>query len=252
MLFTMRNLRGYWRIKPKGVVHVGAHLAEERNAYRENDFGPVIWVEAQKDLAERLKSEIEPPDTVVCALVWSEPGIKMSLNLTNNSQSSSVFEFGSHALDHPDVVMTDRIELITSSLHDIIPENCPADLLVLDIQGAEYQAIVGLGERIRNMNWIYCEVNRAEVYKGIQQIEKLDDVLAKKSFIRLATIWTSANWGEALYAREQIAFRAFGGKLLTRVRIHLFQLVSQFRSSYFVRAVIQLLGFVTPNRSKAQ
>ena len=252
MLLPISELYRYWLLRPEGVVHVGAHLAEESEAYIKFGFGPVVWVEAQKSLADHLAKSLKPGDSVVCALVWSEEGIKKSFNLTSNSQSSSVFDFGTHQKDHPDVTLTDRIELVTSTLHNVLPRDCSADMLVLDIQGAEYQAIVGLADRITDFKWIYCEVNRAQVYVGIEQVGALDSLLSSHGFVRLATVWTFANWGDALYARVDWAEHAYGGKLFMRARIVGFELITSIRSSYLYKGLKELWKILRTSRSKSQ
>ena len=38
------------------------------------------------------------------------------------------------------------------------------DFINLDIQGEELRALRGLGDRIRGVRWIYCEVNKNPLY----------------------------------------------------------------------------------------
>jgi hypothetical protein len=123
------------------------------------------------------------------------------------------------------------MELETSTLNQVLPRDCDADLLVMDIQGAEYQAIVGLGDRISQFNFVYCEVNRAEVYKGIKQIEELDKLLNSLGFVRLAAIWTAANRGDALYARLTWARQAYCGEYLLRQRVKVFEILTALRKT---------------------
>jgi FkbM family methyltransferase len=210
VLISVKDISQFWRVNPTGVVHVGAHEAEEAIDYQSNKFTPVIWIEAQPDLAEKLSRQIQLPSLVIQGLVWDTSGEKMNLKITNNGQSSSVFSFGSHATNHPDVRVVSEVTLTTVRLDEIIPNDTNHNFLNLDIQGAEYQALVGLGSRIAQFDFIYCEVNREQVYEGTRQVGDLDSFLNGKGFRRVATRWTHANWGDALYIRQSIVSNLYG------------------------------------------
>ena len=71
----------------------------------------------------------------------------------------------------------------------------------LDIQGAEYQALIGFGDIIDNFDYIYIEVNVKELYKSIKLLPELDKFLESKGFKRKELKMTKHGWGEAFYVR---------------------------------------------------
>jgi FkbM family methyltransferase len=223
MLISISRLRSFWLIKPTGVLHVGAHLGEELDGYENNCFGPVTWIEAQPELVRLLSERVNSPSKVISALVWSRSGVRKVLNLTNNGQSSSVFNLGSHALSYPDIVVSGSLEMETSRLDDLLGGDVH-DFLNLDIQGAEYEALEGLGSRIEQFNFVYTEVNRGQVYEGIKQVREIDEFLRGKGFQRVATVWTSEDWGDSLYLRIDWALAKYGSNLKLRWKILLFQM----------------------------
>lgn len=229
MLIPVKDLRGYWRVRPAGVVHVGAHLAEELGDYEAFGFGPVVWIEAQPRLADELKSRVKPPSQVIQALVWDKSGEEKVLKLTNNSQSSSIFDLGTHQVDHPDVKVVDELTLRTVRLDEILPTDMSHNFLNIDIQGAEYQALKSLGWLLGKFDYVYLEVNSAQVYKEIKQIDDLDLLLADEGFIRVATIWTPASWGDALYIRRSLAETLFKSKFGLAFRVIWFQVITKLR-----------------------
>jgi FkbM family methyltransferase len=97
--------------------------------------------------------------------VWEKSGEKIPFNIANNFQSSSVFEMGTHKELYTDVFVNLVQERITTTLDDLIPVDSFFDFINLDIQGAELNAIKGLGSRIANINWIYTEVNKKSYIK---------------------------------------------------------------------------------------
>ena len=58
MLFSINELVKHWRISPKSVLHIGAHLAEECDLYRSVGWNKVIWIEANPELINDLRKKI--------------------------------------------------------------------------------------------------------------------------------------------------------------------------------------------------
>lgn len=57
MLFSVETLSSVWNIHPIGVLHVGAHNAEESEDYKSFNWGNIFWIEAQKDLINSIKKD---------------------------------------------------------------------------------------------------------------------------------------------------------------------------------------------------
>ena len=207
MLFSVSKLRKYWSINPTGVLHVGAHEAEEAPDYEKANWIPVIWVEGQVDLANRLKARLDPSrHTVIQAFVWDQSGEVLTFKQTNNSQSSSLLDFGSHATDYPNVRVQDEYTVTTSRLDAALPKLGEFDFINLDLQGVELQALLGLGEQINKAKWIYTEVNKKNVYKNCTLVRDLDLYLDQHQFRRVATRWVRGKgWGDALYVHQKAA-----------------------------------------------
>ena len=229
MLISFEDLTRFWRVKPIGVVHVGAHQAEEAEDYLRYGFGAVVWIEAQPGLIEELNLKISPPSQVIHALVWNESGVKMNLRLASNGQSSSIFQLGTHKERYPHIEVSGYAELTTSRLEDILPLDINFNFLNLDIQGAEFEAIEGMGSMLAKVDYIYTEVNRAQLYKGIKEIKAIDEFLEEQGFRRVATVWTNADWGDALYIRVPKHSGAFP-KLTLGLKTRLYTLLTWSRN----------------------
>lgn len=192
-----------------GVMHVGAHEAEELSEYQEFGFGeksPIIWVEAQAALAQKLKMRLDPAkNKIYQAVAWDKNGEKLNFNVTSKSASSSLFELGEHREVYPDIDIVEKIEVTTTRLDSVLSNDDRFEFLVLDIQGAESKAIKGLGNLIDQVNWIYTEVSKRELYKGSTLFAELESQLNSLGFKRVFTAWDrKAGWGDALYARNSV------------------------------------------------
>jgi FkbM family methyltransferase len=197
------DLSKLWKVAPHGVLHVGAHIGEEKALYDEANWGPIIWVEAQPDLADSLSRQLlNTSDQVICATIWDKVGVNLKLNISSNSGSSSLLEFGTHKNSYPQISFTKEIDVVTNRLDCILDKETIPDFLNLDIQGVELQALRSLGELISDLRFIYVEINTKEVYQGCTRLKDLDAYLEKHGFKRIITRrYLRHGWGEALYVR---------------------------------------------------
>ena len=203
MLIAPVRLRRLLGVDPHGVLHVGAHLAEEREVYRSANFGRVLWVEAQSNLIPLiLESLMGSDDQIFEGAAWSETGVEKKFQITNNSQSSSLFQLAEHLTRYPGIVQSEERIVTTIRLDELIPSSEDFDFVTLDIQGAELEALKGLGERLAGVRWVFTEVNSRMMYEGIPLVDELDRYLEQFGLMRVVTVWNKAGWGDALYAKK--------------------------------------------------
>jgi hypothetical protein len=72
----------------------------------------------------------------------------------------------------------------------------------MDVQGFELEVLKGGKQTLDQVDYVYTEVNRDEVYEDNVYIEELDVFLS--DFSRVETEWTGETWGDALYIRKRI------------------------------------------------
>jgi FkbM family methyltransferase len=206
MLIPFKNIKAILlshNIKVKGVLHIGAHECEELTQYiaegipKEN----VDWVEANPELVERMASR----GITVHQAAISDTVNTIPFHITNNGQSSSILEFGTHAASYPWCKVIKTIEVTTEPLSVLINRtNIPIherNFWNLDIQGVELNALKSAGEYIKYADAIYTEVNTEQVYKGCNLLSELDAFLAVEGFKREAISMTDKGWGDALFIR---------------------------------------------------
>lgn len=196
------------KIRPLTVLHVGAHLGEEAATYGLLNAGEVHWVESQVQLATELTNSLDSSTNFVYqATAWSADNLELTFYETNNSQSSSVLPLKLHLEEHPAIFQARSYVVKTSRLDSILPKKT-FDLINMDIQGAEYHALVGLGELLRTAKVLYLEVNKREMYEGVTQVGELDQWLKKRGFSRVVTKWPfRKGWGDAIYVTSDLRSR---------------------------------------------
>ena len=211
MFISVIELFHNFNVKPRSILHVGAHQAEESKLYDEFFNVPVIWIEAQPDLCLELRERLNPlTNTIIEACVLDVDDKIVTFNVSTNSQSSSVLDFGTHLFDYPEVLVTEKLSMKTQKLETILAGYETPDFINLDIQGVELKALKSLGNLISKVSVIYTEVNKKQVYKGCDLIEDIDQFLASYGFRRISTRWKmSAGWGDALYLSKKVKRRSF-------------------------------------------
>lgn len=204
MLVSVSELKKYWGVDPDSLVHVGAHNAEELEEYTKAGWDNVIWIEAQPEKVKRLAEIIPTHHELIEAAVWDVEDISMDLKIMTNTESTSLLNLGTHTKEHPDIVLESTIKVTTKTLSSLIPKNKIPEMLSLDIQGVELRALKGFENSLSEINWIYCEVNRKELYVGCGLVWELDQYLSQFGFKRVLTKWSNHGWGDALYVHKKV------------------------------------------------
>ena len=214
MLISIQDLTRFFGVHPNGVLHVGAHEAEEAVAYRNHKWGSVIWVEMlpEKYEALRVRFADDAHNLVLHAACWDVDGVRLSMFRASNGQSSSLLSPEHHLIEYPSVSFVEAAEIITSRLDSILPAPSRFDFINLDIQGAELHALRGLGERLAQVRWAYLEVNTLRMYRDCALVGEIDAFMDSMGFARIATRMAGRHgWGDALYVNtrkmSKLAFR---------------------------------------------
>ena len=190
----------------KGIVHVGAHYGEEIQEYVNNGIQNITLFEPLSNnfdvLTERLQNVNADIQGYQTAL-GSEKGTAVMYLSSNEAQSSSILKPKEHLEHHPDVTFdgTEEVEVDLLDNFDLRGAN----FMNIDVQGYELEVFRGGKKTLEQIDYVYCEVNRGEMYEGNPMIEELDEYLGDYGFGRVETYWpeTWYKWGDALYIKNK-------------------------------------------------
>lgn len=134
-------------------------------------------------------------------------GRQVTFHITNNGQSSSILEFGTHSKHHPHVEVVQTQSMTTIRLDTLIDtNNIPIEelnFLNLDIQGVELRALKSIEKYLQHIHYIYTEVNTEYVYKDCNLVTEIDIYLSNYGFQRVCTkMCHNYGWGDALYIKK--------------------------------------------------
>jgi FkbM family methyltransferase len=202
----IKNILEANHISITGAFHIGAHECEEIPFYQQLNLSlsDMCWLDAIPQKVKEAKERGIP--NVYHAVITDKDDEEVIFHISNNGQSSSVLEFGTHAQEHPSVIYIENIVQKSTTIRSFVEKNqielSKYNFWNFDIQGAELMALTGAGDLIKHAAAIYLEVNEKELYKGCCLIGEIDSMLERYGFFRVATNMTVHSWGDALYIRK--------------------------------------------------
>ena len=206
MLITFEQMKNHYNMNITGILHVGGHWGEESSSYNALGIKNVIFFEPLKRSYDVCKQNVEQYGyrVINTALGTEEKTVEMYTETKNQGQSSSILKPLLHVQQYPDIVF-DGKELVEMTTLDSFMETVPEEFnfINMDVQGYELMVLKGSTKTLENIDYIYCEVNRAELYEECAQIEELDEYLKTCGFVRELTNWAGGTWGDALYIRSK-------------------------------------------------
>jgi|688.fasta_scaffold276923_2 FkbM family methyltransferase len=233
MLIPAQTIYKYLNITPKTILHIGAHLGEEYNDYKKLGWGSnlTIWVESEPDLVLQLKNKLDLANNlVILCTAWSQTGLTLNFNVTSNSQSSSLLELDLHKTLYPEISVIKTIPKITQRIDEILPSGFSPEFLNLDIQGVEKEALIGCGDLLQDVKYIYSEVNKVSVYQNCTMVWDLDEYLSNIGFRRILTSWhENDGWGDALY----VNFKKVKISKIRVLRAKFFLFIIKYKKIFF-------------------
>jgi FkbM family methyltransferase len=210
VIIPMARLVAEFGVKPRAILHVGAHLAEEAQAYQEAGAGRVLWVEANPDLMGTLTDNVShyPGQTAVQAAISDVDGGEAELHLCAFTMASSLLEPKEHLITYPGMPYPRSITVPTQTIDALLARLGFAegyfDFLNIDIEGAELLAFAGAQKTLAHVKWVYLEVNTREMYAGCAMSDEVDSYLGGLGFSRVVDADEGWDHGfkDALYVRH--------------------------------------------------
>lgn len=186
------NLIEKYKATVNGVIHVGGHVGEEIVNYKTitnniHIFEPLEWCYEQ----------IDPSINKYNVALGSEEKV-MTFNVASNNQSSSILKPKLHLTEHSWVHFNQTKEVQVKTLDSFDISDC--NFLNMDVQGYELEVLKGSTETLKNIDYIFTEVNEKELYENCALVEHLDNFLV--DFNRVEIEMTPHGWGDAFYVRK--------------------------------------------------
>ena len=202
MLLSFTALKRKYKMDIKGIIHVGGHYGEEISEYVQNGIQDIIIFEPISENFDILSERVQDLNANIAGYqvaLGSERGEFTMYVSDNEKQSSSLLKPKVHLTHHPHVKFPSKETVEVHLLDDYDCDTC--NFINMDVQGFELEVLKGGKKTLEHVDYVYCEVNREEVYENNAFVEELDEFLGEYGMKRVETDWAGEIWGDALYIR---------------------------------------------------
>lgn len=205
MLLNFPSLVKKYSIKADGCIHVGSHFAQEHPDYVASGIKRFVYIEPCAATFNVLKNKFAAHHhiqlfNVACGEVECEQ--VMYTGSQNEGQSNSLLKMQKHLQIHPGITLPNTELVTVKRLDSLGLAHKGYRLLVMDCQGFEKWVLLGGIETLKQVNYVYTEINRDFVYENCTMVDELDELLSE--FERVETgQWVGGMWSDALYIRRK-------------------------------------------------
>lgn len=203
-------------INIKGVIHVGAHKGEEVSNYNSKGIHNIILIEANPNDYDFLKNKFGEKCKVFNYAIFNKnENLTFYVHQSNTgTESSSVLKMNKFDKIVTSLKTTEEHIVEGITLDEFVKkENIDLNqfnVLITDIQGADYYAIEGGHKTLKNIDVIVVEVQFIELYEKFVSIDQFDALMNLNGFYRSFVIehelYENHNyfpaWGEVVYKRK--------------------------------------------------
>jgi FkbM family methyltransferase len=204
MLISFTQIKNNYAMNISGIIHVGGHFGEEICEYVETGIQNIVIFEPLMSNFEILERNVYNLNANIqgyqVALGSTEGIVEMYVS-SNKGLSSSILKPKKHLTQYRDITFNvkENVELKTLDSYNYKNYN----FLNMDVQGYELEVLKGAKKTLKHIDYVYCEVNRDEVYENNAYIEEIDEFLSKYDMERVEVDWQGNTWGDALYIKKK-------------------------------------------------
>ena len=205
MLLSFKDLVKKYDMRISGIIHIGAHYGEEVQDYIDEGVQDMLLFEPLSENFSILEQNVKNLNGNIegyQVALGSKPGKATMYISDNDKQSSSILKPKIHLTHHPHVKFPSKEEVDVELLDDY--DSKDYNFINMDVQGYELEVLKGGTKTLEHVDYVYCEVNRDEVYENNAYVEELDEFLNGYNMQRVETSWEGEIWGDALYVRRNL------------------------------------------------
>jgi FkbM family methyltransferase len=204
MILDFNSLLSKYQLNITGIIHIGAHHADEHDLYLSNGIKNIIYFEPIKKNYEVLKNKVGNNFTTYNFALGNIDGeIEMFVENDNRSMSCSILKPALHVTQYPWIRFTDK-ELVNIKKLDSFDINTKNfNMINIDVQGYELEVFKGSEKTLLGIDYIMTEINRDEVYENCAKVDELCNYLSKYGFELVEQDWAGNTWGDGFFIKKK-------------------------------------------------
>jgi FkbM family methyltransferase len=204
MTLDFKSLVEQYNININGIIEAGSHFFQEKEVFMSLNVKNFVLIEPQYHAFKVTQERSQDIPGVILfnyAISDTEGRMIMHCDSDNQGQSSSLLYPKEH-LERCNWVHFDHQETVeVKKLDNLEFDRSIFNVLVMDLQGNELNALKGATETLKYLDAVYSEVNYCQMYQGCALVEEIDEFLSQYGFRRVAEDHIFNGWGDALYIK---------------------------------------------------
>lgn len=207
MKLKIQNLLNKYKLEINNIAQFGAHKGQEIEIFKNISNNKIYLFEPQLNAYKKLVDKTKDFDEIIVHNVGlgSLKSKKfLFVDTENDGQSSSIFKPKLHLDIFPGISFENKEEI---SIEKFDSYNLKVDLICIDIQGAELDALIGSINSLKFTKCLVVEVSREELYENQPSVEEIDIFLNRNNFVRVSTKWAESGkflYGDAFYINKNL------------------------------------------------
>lgn len=191
------------KVKPIGIIHVGANTCQELPLYLKHGIENRIWIEPFVDL------QFPDGETILHVAIGDKNDeVSLVYQASNNNESTSLLKPIKHIELYNNINFNlAKIPIKILTLEEVIKNKLGGgqnyNYLVLDIQGMELKALKGLGEYSNHFDVIITEAYIDELYEDCGKLNQIQELLGNYDMVEFVAE-PYKGWGDAAFIRKNL------------------------------------------------
>jgi len=194
--------------RPDVILDCGANTGQSAIGLRRKFPSAAIYsFEPVRTVFDQLQRNCAPLNVHAINKAVGDRDGRTSIRLTTSHEANSLLDYqpGNPCAQWTWIVGTEDIEVCTLDrwCEESGIDSARVQLIKLDVQGAELQALYGAKQLLKHVPLIYLEVSFVPIYKDAPLFPEIDSFLTECGYARHAVYPSDQphNWGDASYVK---------------------------------------------------
>jgi FkbM family methyltransferase len=202
--------------RPDGILQVGASYGQELHDFINAGINSALLIEALPEPFNYISNLCKqiPGYIAFNALCSDAPDQSHSFYISSNAgQSSSILQPHKHMEIFEEVKFEESINMTSTTVDQIIDflnKNNYTEItkslnaLYMDVQGAEFKVLLGSPKTLKQIDYIYTEIIRGDLYKNTTSLDAYCSLLHAHGFTLNNINFNMQHHADALFVRRKI------------------------------------------------
>lgn len=201
---------------PKGILQVGANYGQELGSFIENGITAGLLIEPLPKPFSHIAELCKSMQGFVAfnALCGESSGEKHVFHVASNrGESSSIMKPNKHLEMFDFVKFDETVELSSTTVDEILKfvesQGYQAitdklDTLYMDVQGAEFKVLLGAPRTLKQINYIFSELIRGDLYEDVVPLANYCALLDAQGFTLNYLKFNKYHHADMLFVRKSV------------------------------------------------